>query len=197
MKMFHSKAPIMELKNKSILSLTELANGKDFKKDPLAIAEDVKKHFNVDPKTISQAVNRQELRALKDKSNYSLYKMYESSQKMLDSCDPVLSELYPKNENGELTLGIASEIISNVSEENKVLINEAFDLYKKVDGKPDELRKAFIKEKIISNRYSRRGAEFAQLFANLTDDIFALSSLCVSLQLIMVDLLENHSEETV
>lgn len=196
MKMFHLKAHVMDSNHKQAIALDELLYGKEFKVNSNSVENNAMASFDVSREKILQHENKQQLRSMKEKSNYSLFKLYQSNQTMLDTCEPVLSELFTRNENGELMIGNVGEIIRGTSKDNKTAIEEAFDLYKKVDGKPDDLRKRFIKEKVIPNRYSRRGAEFAQLFSDLSDDIFALSTLCVSLQLTMVNLLEQHPEET-
>ena len=80
------------------------------------------------------------------------------------------------------------EALQKVSKEAAELINEAVVLYQEVRNKPDQIKAQWIKEKVINNRYTRRGFEIVQEFQNVGDAVFTLNSICVGIQAIVTNL---------
>lgn len=185
--------------NSNPVNLNELINGKEIATPAFLdnIVEDVKEHFNVDPKEMEREVNRQQLKTLKKKNkekDYSLFSLFQSVQGLLDKCLPTTSEMFTKQEDGTYVLSEAGNILASTSTENKTLMLDFLELFNEVVNEPEALRKGFIKEKVVQNRYTRRGAEYATLFNNVGDKIFALSTQCLNVQVILNDLIQDQPE---
>ena len=185
--------------NSKPVNLDELNNGKEIVTPTFLdnVTENVKEHFNVDSSTIAQEVNRQQLNTLKKKNkdkNFSLYSLFQSVQGLLDQCKPTTDEMFTRHADGSYVLSEAGNIVASTSIENKTLMLDFMELFNEVVDEPEILRKGFIKEKVMQNRYSRRGAEYATLFNNIGDKIFALTTQCLNVQVIINDLLQNQPE---
>lgn len=180
-------------------ALSKLVNGEDFASPEFLgnISETAKDCFGIDSKEIVQSANRQQLGTLKKKSkakDYSLYSLFQSVQGLLDQCKPTTDEMFVLQENGTYILSQSAEVISKTSSANHTLLLDAMELFSEVVGEPELLRKSFIKEKVVQNRYTRRGAEYATLFNNVGDKIFALSTQCLNIQMILADLIKQYPE---
>lgn len=140
-----------------------------------------------------QKTNRQLLK--NKKPNYSLYEVFLSVQGLLDKCTPTLDEMFTKDAEGKLIYSEAGVILASTSTDNKTLMDDALELFRQVDGVPNKLRKGFIKDKIIPNRFSRRGAEYVQQFDTVGEQIFSLSTLCLTIQMALNDLVTNNPVE--
>lgn len=185
--------------NSNPVNLEELFKGKEFATPAFLnnLTEGVKEHFDADPKTMIQEVNRNELKQQKKKNkdkDFSLYSLFQSVQGLLDQCKPTTDEMFIKQEDGTFVLSEAGNVLASTSTENQVLMLDFLELFNEVVNEPETLRKAFIKEKVMQNRYSRRGAEYATLFNNIGDKIFALSTQCLNVQVIINDLIQNQPE---
>ena len=185
--------------NSNPVNLEELFKGKEFATPAFLtnLTEGVKEHFDVDPKTMIQEVNRNELKQQKKKNkdkDFSLYSLFQSVQSLLDQCKPTTDEMFIKQEDGTFVLSEAGHILASTSTENQVLMLDFLELFNEVVNEPETLRKAFIKEKVVQTRYSRRGAEYATLFNNVGDKIFALSTQCLNVQVVLNDLIQQQPE---
>lgn len=158
--------------------------------------EKVIEHFNVDPKEITQFHNREQLHALKKKKkDFNLYEVFKSVQALVDQCTPTVSEFVTRDaETGDYSFTEAANVLGGISQDNQEMLNEMKSLYSEVACKPNELRKSFIKEKVMQNRYTRRGAEYAQQFNDLGEKAFALASLCVSAQTTLAEIVLNTGD---
>lgn len=176
----------MEMRN---TNLEELFQGPSFEQ----LGQQLNVEANADlssERAETQQLNRGLIK--KKKPDYNLYNIYLTVQKLLDQCLPTVQELLTKNEDGSYTFTEAAEAIAATSPDNRLLMQQLEELFKEVDGEPDRLRKGFIKDKVIQNRYSRRGAEYAQQFENVGDKIFSLSTVCLNVQMLLNDLVSKY-----
>jgi len=164
----------------------------------LNIAEEVAQ-MNAAPLSLSdlakeqpdgKALNRQLIK--KKKVDYNLYHIYQAAQAMLDTCEPTIAEMFAYNEAGQIEFTEAATVLASTSKELNEALTTAMQLFSEVDGEPDRLRKGFIKDKVIMNRYSRRGAEYAQQFDELMDKLFNMSALLVTIQSGLSDIVFAH-----
>ena len=137
-------------------------------------------------------------KARKKKADFRLYPLYQAIMKMVNEMMPTLNELIVKeqNEEGETVYNRTETAIcfSNISTRNETLVQSIIETWIDLDGKPEELRKGFIKDKVNQTRYTKKGYEYALKFDELNDLCFSLSSLIVDFQLTLNDLIKNHPE---
>lgn len=148
----------------------------------------------VGTQTESQKLNRQSIK--KNKASYNLYHLYQAARNILDTCEPTITEMFAYNEAGQVVFTEAATVLASTSKEVNEALVTAMQLFSEVDGEPERLRKGFIKDKIIMNRYSRRGAEYAQKFDDLMEKLFNMSALLVSIQSSLSDIVfANEANE--
>ena len=131
----------------------------------------------------------------KEKQDFRLYPLFENTMAILTPCAETLVEFFVEDENGNLVYTEVATIVAKSSAENSELVKQAFEIYNENRHEPEQLRRAFIKEKVIQTRYTRRGAEYAQKFYELSEKFFALSTLVINLQLALKALIENNPTE--
>ena len=130
-----------------------------------------------------QAAQQQNRKLLKKaKPDFNLYNIFKAVQDMVDTCQPTLVEMFKYDETGQIVFTEAATILASTSADMKETLDTALEIWRNVDGEADRLRKGFIKDKVILNRYSRRGAEYAQKFDELSEKVFNLSALIVNIQ---------------
>lgn len=130
-----------------------------------------------------QAAQQQNRKLLKKaKPDFNLYNIFKAVQDMVNTCQPTLVEMFKYDETGQIVFTEAATILASTSAGMKETLDAALEIWRSVDGEADRLRKGFIKDKVILNRYSRRGAEYAQKFDELSEKVFNLSALIVNIQ---------------
>lgn len=123
----------------------------------------------------------------KGKKTFSLFGIYSDVKISLAQAETVVLE-YVQIVDGQVVLNPTGEALQKVSKEAAELINEAVVLYQEVRNKSDQIKAQWIKEKVINNRYTRRGFEIVQEFQNVGDAVFTLNSICVGIQAIVTNL---------
>ena len=140
---------------------------------------------------------RQQLK--KKKPDYRLYPIYQHIVGMLDSCKPVLDELfvYGDPDSEQSTVLIYTETakhFSDISKENAGIVAEMYNIYTQVKDRPEEIRKGWIKNRVPQDRFSKKGQEYALALEEVGNSIFSLSALVVDFQIQLQSVLKNSGE---
>ncbi len=180
------------------LNLTQLNNPELKEEIKQKVATVAEKHFDVSIDEIKQHANREHLKQLKEKKgriDYRLYPVFVEVQKLLDKCLATTDELLTKDEDGNIIFSEPGLVFADISSDHKEMMDQLKELYLEVKDQPEELRKGFIKEKVSQTRYTKRGAEYAHLFSELGEKIFALSTVCLNIQMTLADLTAETEED--
>ena len=113
---------------------------------------------------------------------------------MLESCKPVLDELFILDDSDTLIYTETADHFIKLSDANKELVSEIFNLYEKVRKRPEEIRKGWIKDKVPQSRYSNKGRDYALALEEVGNSVFSLSALVVDFQIQLQSVLKNHGE---
>lgn len=147
-------------------------------------------------KTMDEA-RRQHL--IKKKPDYRLYPIFQHVIKMLDSCKPVLDELFvygdPSSEQSTVLIYTeTAKHFSDISKENASMVTEMYNIYTQVKDRPEEIRKGWIKNRVPQDRFSKKGQEYALALEEVGNSIFSLSALVVDFQIQLQSVLKNSGE---
>lgn len=155
-----------------------------FTEERVDLAEQEAQMVNLANEVNEQQAAQQQNRKLpkKAKPDFNLYNIFKAVQSMVDTCEPTIAEMFQYDEEGQIVFTEAATILADTSATMKETLDAALEIWRQVDGEADRLRKGFIKDKVILNRYSRRGAEYAQKFDELSEKVFNLSALIVNIQ---------------
>lgn len=129
----------------------------------------------------------------KGKKKFSLYGVYSDVKVSLEQAETVLTQ-YIEIKNGKAVLTETGEAYLQISAEAAELLKEALAIYQDVYSEPDRIKAHWIKEKVITNRYTRRGFEIVQEFQDLGDAIFTLNGICVSIQAILINVVSKMEQ---
>lgn len=136
------------------------------------------------------------------KKNFSLYDIYKDVKNSIAQAEIVLKEYFEtendviviKADAPHITLNPAGEALAGLSAETKQMLEQAMEIYANQAHRPDEIKNAWIAEKVITNRYSARGMNHVIALNDVADEIFSLNSICVALQVTLTKFIETNPE---
>lgn len=144
---------------------------------------------NVEVKLENKNVSISQINSKRNKEfkKHSLYSAYQDIKFMLNQCVPTV-EAFTEEVNGELILNEAANIMLGVHPD----LAEAFSLLTKewivIQNDLEATKKAWIKQKVMTDRYTHRGAKFMEKLADIGDRAFAFSGVCIELESTLVNL---------
>lgn len=135
----------------------------------------------------------------KKKPDYRLYPIYQHIVGMLGNCQSTLDELFVFGDPDSLQADVlfyteTANYFSDISDGNKRLVTEMYNLYEQVRKRPEEIRVGWIKDKVPQNRFTKKGQEYALALEEVGNSIFSLSALVVDFQIQLQSVLKNSGE---
>ena len=180
--------------------LAELQNNHQEIWDNLTGKTDVTKSLdaklNVDisiSKTSIQDLNK----ARRQKKDWRLYPIYQGLKGMLEKCQPTIDELFqPQQKLVPKTEGLDDEkvlvdvwertptanIFADISDENEQLIESIYNSWIEVKDRPDQIRDRYVKDKVMQDRFTKKGQAYVMEFEEVGNLMFALSALVTDFQ---------------
>lgn len=177
------------------LEKLHLLDGKPFE---VVRQEAIDEYNNTGGKPLSETdkenLRKSYIKQKKTKTDYRLYPLYQSIKEIELHCTPTMSELLVQDEDGAWTQTEVYTLLASLKPENAELLKQMEVLWIPSVGKADQLKRTWIKEKVIQTRFSRRGQEFVEKLQALVDDLFSLSTLCINVQLLLNDLTKEVTD---